>query len=147
MRPSHSDFCNGYNAEVRLGAREGVRNMHPSAPAAAEASFFCMRALRRSVALRSCKAAEATSGAPDAAFQAFDVCTGLASRQPFSDWLPEDTERLKRQDGRQVQVPSSAFFELCFCLYLSGTEKTQRQQNNKGSTEQDNMRTRFICRG
>lgn len=43
---------------------------------------------------------------------------------------------LERQSWRQFQIPSSAFFELCFCLYLSGTEKTQKQ-TIKGKTEQD----------
>lgn len=42
---------------------------------------------------------------------------------------------------RQVQIPSSAFFELCFCLYLSGTEKTQKQiikeRQNKTQNEDE----------
>lgn len=38
----------------------------------------------------------------------------------------------------QVQIPSSAFFELCFCLYLSGTEKTQKQTIKEGQNKKQN---------
>lgn len=40
----------------------------------------------------------------------------------------KDTRVSRRTRWGQVQIPSSAFFELCFCLYLSGTERTQKQK-------------------
>lgn len=45
---------------------------------------------------------------------------------------------------RQVQIPSSAFFELCFCLYLSGTEKTQKQTIKERQNKTQNEGERFI---
>lgn len=113
-------------------ACEGVTNMHPSALAAAEASFVCMPRRKRASfrAQRSANVMQSYSldfRSPRCSVGSMRSLKGISIQAAIlKTGCPKTSKTSKRTRWRQVQIPSSAFFELCFCLYLSGTEKTQK---------------------